>query len=80
MENRKEIQTKRILLQDISSCIPLNPPLSCVVFDSMVFGTSVCETSLSVASRFEEGPATSATNDDTRSLFKLTLEITPSAA
>ena len=60
--------------------IPLNLFLSWVIFASTIFGTAVDWISFSAASEVKKGPATSATNVDTRSLFKATSEISPSAS
>ena len=59
--------------------IPLKPFLSGVLSASMFSWTALDETS-SAAPGFEEGPATSSTNDDARSLFKLASEISSSTS
>ena len=46
----------------------------------MCFETAVDENFFSATPGFEKGPATSANNGDTWSLFKLKSEISPSAS
>ena len=60
--------------------IPVNLLLSCVIFASTIFGMAVDRISFPAASGVEKGPAISATNVGTRSLFKATSEISPSTS
>ena len=60
--------------------IPLNLSLFWVVFSSMLFWPGVDGISFSAASGFEKVPATSVAIDDSRSLFMITCEISPSAS
>ena len=59
--------------------IPLKPLLSWVASASIIFATAFEGLSFPAAPGFEEGLATSSTNDDTRSLFKLPSESSASA-